>query len=102
MASEGVRILAALASLGWRLPDGRPERFLVGEEPQPVILLADLSGIQPIEGERSVELHRTAAFGWARDVASACPEGLPDRASRAIFRRRGDVRGLLRSLSLSL
>ncbi len=99
---QGVGLLGGVAASGWRLPDARSWRFLVLPGKRPTLLLADLSGIEPLEGdERTPDAHRGASFGWCRDVLRD-QEVVPDRVARVLRRRKGKVGDLIRALALSL
>lgn len=102
LAWQGVGLLAGVAAAGWRLPEGRAWRFLVVPGKRPTLLLADISGIERIEGDdRSPEVHRGASFGWCRDVLRG-QDVLPDRVIRVLRRRKGRVSDLARALALSI
>ncbi len=49
LAAQAARILRALALAGVALPDAEPERFCIGTERTPVLVLADLDGAELIE-----------------------------------------------------
>lgn len=101
IAWQGVSVLAALSSAGLKLPDARAWRFLLMPGKRPTLLLADLSGIEAIEGEATAEIHRGACFGWARDVLGDRND-LPDRVGGVLFRRRKRVADLIRALALEI
>ncbi|MEO6025253.1 MAG: hypothetical protein ABIR79_00110, partial [Candidatus Binatia bacterium] len=49
LAAQAARILRALALAGVALPDAEPERFCIGTERMPVLILADLDGAEVVE-----------------------------------------------------
>lgn len=101
LADRGVRILCALAAAGFRLPDCRAWRFLIGAGSRPELLLADLSSVARIEGDGGPEVHRGPAFGWCRDLLSG-RDDLPPGLARVLERRRSRLPELLRALALAL
>ncbi|MCP4871741.1 MAG: hypothetical protein GY898_23790 [Proteobacteria bacterium] len=101
LAWQGTSVLAALATAGWKLPDARAWRFLLVPGKRPTLLLADLTGIESIEGEGTPEIHKGASFGWAREVLGDRND-LPARVGGVLFRRRKRVSDLIRALALEI
>ncbi len=70
---EGLKILHALAGLGFELPDAEPTRF-VGVRGRPCTLkLADMGGIQPQKPKEAAIAHGVLAVSWVKRVLSENP-----------------------------
>lgn len=100
LATEGVKILRALALAGVTVPDAAPDRFVcAGERDGSALgsglLLADLRGAQQASPEDAAQSLGTVALQWAHDAlayppfrGSALRRELPDPLRKALMEAR--------------
>ena len=102
IAMQLAQVLWALAERGLRLPDARVGRFLANSGAHPVLLLADLGGIQSGEPGLAVRKHAGLVFGACRQLLEPVEGELPGALLRLLHSRRSRVEDLLRELALAL
>jgi len=100
LTRQGLQALGALHSSGLMLPDARRWRFLVGSGRLPLLILADLSGLEQAE-DATAEAHlMQLAQRWCRDLLSDHRDAISPSLRSMLQGEGSSPSELLRALSL--
>ena len=73
VATQAAQVLASLAMAGKTLPDAAPSRFLLSEGEQPLLWLADLTGLAPAAPSEAARRHLALAVAWTEEILALVP-----------------------------